>query len=298
MFVCLLLLLLLLLAGGGFWLSGAYLVTATGLVVRHNHCQNDDELELMGGGGLIQEDAHLTCLGCLFHNNSANLGGGLMVFSHRAAVVLEFTRFTSNSANVGGAVALQNSASSSFTSCEFFGNSATSSAGAVYSTRSLPVVFSFCNFQNCTCSEDLCEGGTLALHDGRATLTSSTIRGGKAGFGGGIFTTKVRVLLDNTEMTNCQAGRQGGAVEVTSFSEIDISHSEVTNCSAGQSGGGIFASATCTVATIDSKFENLTSLANGGVMYLEYNSKCTSYSSTFRFNRAGKLCGVVWCGVV
>jgi hypothetical protein len=217
------------------------------------------------------------------------VGGGLMVFNRRASVTLEFTQFIENDATIGGALAQERSGSSSLTSCGFFGNKVTSNGGAVHSSDSAPLFFSFCEFRNCTCSGSLSRGGTMSLDSGRVTVANTTIQGGVAGYGGGVYTTDTIMSLEDSVVSECRALRQGGAIEVTSFSELDIRHSEILASDALQSGGGIFASATCTVTAFDSKFENLTSLANGGVVYLEYMSMFTSESCTFRFNSAGNI---------
>lgn len=275
--------------GGGFWLSGAYTLAASGLRVTHNHClSDDDEVVIMGGGGMVEEEARFTCHGCLFDHNTADNGGGLMVFKHFASVDLQFTRFVLNSAVVGGAIMQDRAGTSRLTSCYFFSNSVTSSGGAVQNTFSAHLVISFCDFVNCTSTDELSRGGTLAAEEGRVTVTNSSIRGGVAGYGGGVFTSGTVLNLERSEIKDCHARRQGGAIEVSSFSELNIRQSQLTISTASQSGGGIFASATCIVTTLDSKFENLTSEANGGALYLEHNSKFSSEASTFRFNRAGK----------
>lgn len=266
------------------------MVAATGLRVTQNHCQDpgSDEMLTMGGGGLVQDEATFTCSECLFAHNTADKGGGLMVMNRRALVDIHLSKFVSNSAVVGGAVSQDRAGSSSFTSCDFISNSVLSTGGAVYSTLSGQVILSFCDFWNSTCTGDLSFGGSLALDQGRVSITNSSIRDSSAGHGGGVYTSDTNMYLENTDLSECRAYLQGGAIEVTSSSNLDIRHTEILSSSAGQSGGGIFASSTCTVSTFDTKFENLTSEANGGALYLEYNSKLESEASIFRFNSAGQ----------
>ena len=159
--------LVVLLAGGGFWVSGKYSVLATRFHVTHNHCQNSDaDAVIMGGGGLVQEDAHFACHECVFDHNTADKGGGLMVLSRRTMVEINSSSFVLNHALVGGAVAQERAGSSTYTSCIFFGNSVTSSGGAMHSMSSGQLIFSQCTFYNCSATGELSFGGTLTVDEG------------------------------------------------------------------------------------------------------------------------------------
>jgi hypothetical protein len=247
-----------------------------------------------GGGGSVQNNAFFKCEGCIFEGNTAanGGGGGLMVLNRRSVVVLDSSQFVRNVAGFGGAVAEENSNGTVVTDCKFYGNSAVTTGGAVHSFHNPLVLLSSCKFVNNTCTSDLSQGGTLYLREGKLSIYDSFISGGNAGFGGGVYTEGVEVNIERSVLSGCTALRQGGAIEVTSFSSLSFKLSTILRCVAGQSGGGIYVSSSSTVDVMKSRFENLNSGASGGVIYLEYRSKLTSASSTYLYNMAG-ICDVL-----
>jgi hypothetical protein len=260
-------------------------------VLTRNFCVNSDEdVDIKGGGILVQGDAQFTCSGCYFDYNTADQGGALMVNNHRSKVTLLFSKFVGNRAVEGGAIAEEDSGGSIVTSCEFYDNSAWSSGGAVFAVRSALLLFDSCTFVNSSCFSAMSRGGAVALIDGRAGMKNCSITGGTAAFGGAIFAEDIVMTIDNSQINNCVARRQGGAIDLTALSRLDIRDSDIAHNKASQSGGGIFASASCKISAFNSNFNNLESEANGGAAYLEHSCEFAFDDCTFQFNRAGLAC--------
>ena len=253
-----------------------------------NFCENQiEEVDALGGGGLVAEEHHFSCQYCLFGQNSADYGGGVLVYHRRAQVTLEYTKFILNHAQVsGGALAQEHCGSSTISSCEFNDNTAVTGGGAIFSLQSGPLTVSVCHFTNNTCSSALSRGGTVLLDQGRLTLSNDTIEHGLAGYGGCIYTTEAVLTISTGRMMNCEAWQQGGGIEVTSSTELKLEQFEISDCIA-KSGGGIFASALCSIELSDCVFKNLNVNANGGAIYLEYTSTIVSTNSTFQYNTGG-----------
>lgn len=218
-------------------------VTLQGLTVRNG--------KTGGGGGISVGNTDLRLLDSVVSDNgAAGTGGGLSDFSDAAisnVTLIRSSVIRNASNNSGGGIYLRAGGKLALSRCAVRRNLGASVGGGI---------FAFQNF-----------GDT-------ATLTSSTVRGNTARFGGGIFAAAVTLTSSNVN------GNSGGGIwAVTTATLTDSTVSE--NSGSANSGGGILAD---TVTLSRSTVSGNSSSGNGGGIWIA--TKATLSRSTVSGNRA------------
>ena len=240
--------------GGGFWFSvnaGGTLLSAIvsgnvaptgagGRITNSSptleHVTFEANISTTNGGGLFVdsidgEAADVTLLSCLFSDNEATVGGGLLVASGTATVW--GSRFKGNTAgNLGGAVYLSEAGPSSFVLSTFDANSSGSDGGAIRVQGQGPHAITSSIFAGNTGTNG------AAVHvafEGEANVQHCTMVDNGASAGG-----TLRVTTDSTLSvidSIIAMPSQGSGISAGSNANWDVTYSDVWNeFGAGYSG--------------------------------------------------------------
>ena len=216
-------------------------------------CANESGGDCARGGGMYNEDASPTVVGCVFAGNEASAdyySDGGAVCNHDASPRFTGCVFTGNlCGRYGGAVANMWNASPVFESCEFTGNhaglegSANGFAGALYSYGTSSPVVSGCSFTGNSANFDGGAvgndgSGVLAYFVGcRFTDNTAVLYGGAVYNRGGADPTFVQCIFEGNQGTAGNA--HGGAMYNHTASPV-ISNCVVYDNESGCVGDGIY----------------------------------------------------------
>ncbi len=234
--------------GGGLTLRGTYFegnyCNYSGGAIYH-HFANADRVRRL----LSIED-------CVFENNTASLGGAVILSSNVAEggtyATIKNTQFTGNhalknehNAGNGGALYITRYSEATITGCTFTNNEATTNSGAVSIHSSAKVKLSDSDFTGNTAQF----GGAMYISsDSQATITNVDFIGNSAncnengggGNGGALYLANVDVSLKNINLLNNTAGNNAGAVYMQNIQlELD-STVKIEGNTAGNHGGALY----------------------------------------------------------
>ncbi len=235
------------------------------------------------GGGLYSDGGKITLTNCTVSGNSANIGGGVLIFG---TAKLTNCTISGNSANIGGGLYINNGATATLSNCTISNNTASLGGGLNnHGTATL----SRCSISNNTGATS---GGGLYIENGAtATLTNCTVSGNAANYGGGLNNHGTTTLSSCT-FSNDTASVSGGGVQSVGGT-LTLTNCTVSGNSAGNNGGGLYiknATATLTDCTLSG---NMASGEGGGLYNAVGN---TSTPSTVAFGNtiaAGNASGTL-----
>ncbi len=223
--------------GGGLAISAWALHQITNLTVAD--CLFEDNSAWIGGGVITLQTGQESAWpgadwpifkSCTFRHNTAQTGAGLNVNNSGSARVLDCT-FESNTLfgdedlPAGGAVTINTTGRAFFSSSHFIDNHG-NSGGAVLSYSTLPTTFVACLFEGNTAPND---GGALwsanATHVAMSSFTGNTT----AGRGGAIFNDQGATAIEGTFIDGNIASKSGGAIYTMSDATTTIASTHACN---------------------------------------------------------------------
>lgn len=220
----------------GTWVSGGVrLVTSDDdltlqkLTLQHGAARGDGDGGY--GGAILDTNANLTVIGCVFAANSARFGGGAIrqyPSGREITVVDSVFKYNHADGEEGGAMSLSSSAL--IVRSSFLGNSSGDgySGGAVFSSSSLEIHSG--SFERNHSERD---GGAIYADDD-VTLTSSTFADNTANGSGGAVYADAGVVARSSFIGN--DADTGGALAVD---DLEVVRSTFSNNSAYNDGGAI-----------------------------------------------------------
>lgn len=223
-----------------------------------------------GSGGAILSAEALELRNVLLTNNSADLGGAVLL-TDGSLTTNSTTRFTDNTAtNEGGAIMMATGTVLNVNGSTFSGNSGTS-GGAIYANNTNTVTMSGATFTGNTASND---GGaftsftTTSLSITNSTFTSNTATSDA----GAIFAAIANggtLALTGVTLTSNTAGSAAGAMDITLEATATATLNSLTANSnqAGDSGGALrVVTAGATLTIVNSTFNSNTAVNDGGAI--------------------------------
>ena len=172
------------------------------------------------GAAIIAIDSSPHIEHCTFENNRATpgttTGWGGAILAHGGAPVISDCTFTGNVGSHGGAIALSQCSGAVVTDCGFFANATSDSTGSYF-------------------------GAAVYVSGGTVTLTDSELRGGGAGFGGGLsIADGATVIASDLTVADNRTINDGAGIYAAD-SALELVRSTVAgNQSGSGSGGGIY----------------------------------------------------------
>ena len=312
-------------AGGGGIYSSGCLVNILDISDNIVTISNNRATGTSGsGGGIFSGDGRLTIEEATIRTNSANrAGGGIEVVN--GFVGLNNVNLIGNDVNGtagapkpgnGGGLHVSGIANVTIDSGSVFGNSAATEGGGLWNQAG-----SRLTIRNGTLIQSN-EAFGNAAHDGGGGIfnnggvvvvngTTSTVQivgnaaRGTLGSGGGIFSNGGIVTILSTSLTDNEAERAGGAIEIaasTAGARLRISDSTVaTNSALGTAsapgnGGGIHLSGAAITVLVNSTLSGNRAAQDGGGIWsqLTGSARLTVTNSTITLNNAQRSGGGIW----
>ena len=249
-------------------------------------------------GGAIYTAGPLTVSGTLFDSNSCVYSGG-SIYHHytkaefeRRELTLKDCEFKNNSANLGGAVILSASDAVAETGmgtfadiegCKFEGNRALAldgsngNGGAVYVTRKSEAVIKDCTFDSNSAENN---AGAVSVHSSsQVDMTDCKLSDNSATSGGAVYASSNASLdlknisfdSNSTKLTSNGGGGNGGALYMF---EADVTFDNVVfkNNSAANHAGAIYLGASPLTLDSTCEFTSNTAVNHGGAIYMTYKT--------------------------
>jgi len=144
------------------------------------------------GGGMYNFQSSPTVNNCVFSDNNANFGGGMLNYENANPTVTN-CNFGENSADFGGGI-YNHFSNPTVTNCFFSNNAGNIDGGCIHNFNSNPTVIN-CVFRGNTAYD---YGGGMANWYSRPVLTNCTLTGNPAYTGGGIYNYE-----SSPRVTNC-----------------------------------------------------------------------------------------------
>lgn len=249
-------------------------------------------------GGAIYTAGPLTISDTVFDSNYCVYSGGAIYHHYTKAEVtrrfLEATdcEFKNNSANLGGAVILSASDTvadtgkgtiATITNCNFEGNKAVTvetangNGGALYITRKSEATIEGCTFNKNSADVN---AGAVAIHSNSIVkMTNCEIKGNTAALGGGVYTSSnasldmknVKFEENSAKFTANNSGGNGGGIYIYE-GNVKFNNVDFLKNSADNNAGAVYQGAV--VITIDEScsFEENSAGGHGGAFYLTYKT--------------------------
>ena len=197
-------------------------VTLENLTIRGGSINND-------GGGIYDNDTHLTLSNAIIRDNVARgtEGGGVFVNLASAVLNVNGSQILSNTADNGGGVYVRDG-SATVNAAQILGNTA-SSGGGLWNDGTLAL-----NNVNIT-SNTVTNGGGGIRNDGILTVTNTTFSNNRADYGGGISHNGGTLTLINSTLSGNQSPGSaplndgGGAMDVYGTSAVTIINSTIVS---------------------------------------------------------------------
>jgi len=196
------------------------------------------------GGGILCEGSSPTITNCIFRNNTASRGGGIMLLSTTNPVIDGCVVFENEGVfGTGGIRAWGGTANLTITNTTISGNTAIQGAGGIYCQDVVLTI------TNCIVSANVelpgvgsGVGGIIVSGRSSATITGCTIteNTGADGVAGGLqYTANGPLVMDNCTISGNSSPFRGGGVYWSSAEPGSITNCLISNNTAAESGGGI-----------------------------------------------------------
>jgi hypothetical protein len=289
--------------GGGVFNNGGT------LIIENAQIDNNLATGAAGsGGGLFSVAGNVTVTDTNFENNTAiRAGGGIEVTGGK--LVLSGVKLVENDAGPdesgmpgnGGGLHVTGVARVDYLSGVVTGNKAASEGGGLWNSAGGTMYLYEVNVtRNVAYGAAADNGGGGVFNDGgtltidRSTITINTARG-EAGSGGGLLSVAGKVAISNTTVSDNQAVRAGGGIEIIDGS-LSFRRGQLNDNGAGTSeagtnpgnGGGLHV--TGTAGTIVSFFKSVATgnvaASQGGALWNQNGSFLTVDGSTLYNNIA------------
>lgn len=146
------------------------------------------------GGAIALWNASIYISHCIFHNNSAEMGGAIMIYNDSEAIIDNCLFFDNNVTTYGGAIEVYETDTSYFINCTFANNHSDSYGGAFHTYYSIPTLTNCILWDN---TADV-EGNQVDIYDNTSGLNifHCDIQEGEHGFGGFHNNGTIQNLLD------------------------------------------------------------------------------------------------------
>ncbi len=266
---------------------------------------NDNKALDTYGGAIYWDGSYGNVINSNFTNNNATLGGGA-IYSTGASPSITLSKFEYNNASEGGAIYFSGTPNGIITNSTFNHNNATSNGGALYVSGTLFTLIDV-NFTN----DNASYGGALYLDVGAYINHCLFDHESATVDGGAIYLNTVSVTdpsllaayadklgIFNSTLSNCNAGRDGGAGYVRVSYGV-VKNTTFTNNFAGHDGGAGYVYGSHG-NLISSRFiGNRAVNAGGAVMWIGSNGTAnhTNFTSNHAVGGNGNGGSIVWQGV-
>ena len=255
-----------------------------------NFSVSSSSASLLGGGFYVE--GNVTCIGCLFTNNTAYNGSG--IFVENGTHIFNYTNILFNLADgYGGGLYITNgnvslSKSKLISNCATLGGSVFYKLSGFFSEFAVTVSGAGCTTGNSSYTQT---GGTTVLqgscnpvlnpvlcNDCMVSNSFSNTNGGVFSILGGILFVENCQFLSNSALGN------GGVLYGASSQVNFVTSLFIGNSAVGQ-GGGMSVSNMLSYSVVGSKFQSHNSLSNGGVFAmggtLGVTGNCTISGTSF-----------------
>lgn len=285
-------------------------------ITKSHFYSNVAESVVDGSGGVLSvtELTRMTIIQSIFHNNSAQLDGGVISMDTVSILIILQCQFSGNKASQGGVISADFQSNVTILDSDFNNNTAYQSGGVVNVQQQLILIIENSSFNDNTANT----GGVLTQErTTSATVTNSTFYRNFASGAGGVFASQI---LSQTQLSNCEfidnrAMLKGGVGMALQQSRVVITDSSALN-NTSPMGGAMYTAGNCSIqldkcqlntnkaitahggaiaiehlsnlSINDSEFRNSTAHQNGGVIFASSHSNAFVNNSRFSFNFARK----------
>jgi predicted outer membrane repeat protein len=190
------------------------------------------------GGGMYENNSHITLNGATFYGNHAGNAGGGIADEEQSSSKLNNVTFTMNNSNFGGGMYIDTyypGQPPTLTNVIFIANSATSRGGGLYVYTSSPILTNVIFAANSALSP----GGAIGNYGGHLTLTNVTFSNNSApaNGGGAIYNFGSPGYSSGTALfqNSLLWGDTGGEIsnDAASASTATVNYSLVQGCNPG-----------------------------------------------------------------
>ena len=240
-----------------------------------------------------------------FAENSANGSGGAISFSSSGYGTIENTNFTENSAkSLGGAISISSSPNTEIKNVDFTENTANASGGAISISSSANINIKDVDFSEN--SANVSGGAVYATSSNymaieESSFSKNTANGtGSNNGGGAIWTSSSYGTIDNVNLTENSAYKQGGAIFYSNAKNQTINNSafskNTANGTTSSNGGAIYYYSSSTNSSIENtNFTENSAKASGGAIYYATNAVNSSIKNAdFNENSAPTSGGAIY----
>ncbi len=156
------------------------------LTIRHSTFRfnkaDQPGLKEPSGGAIAINNSAISISHCIFHNNSAELGGAIVLYIDSETIIDNCLFYENESIRDGGAIEVYESSVGYFINCTFADNHAGRGGGAIDSYSSMPTLTNCIMWGNA--ADDLGNQVYISSVSSGLNIYYCDIEGGEAGFGG------------------------------------------------------------------------------------------------------------------
>ena len=212
----------------------------------------------------------------LKHGRGDDYGGGCLVVGRTAVVRLTDVVLLDCASNYGGAAIMFQGSTLTAAGLTVTNGRALKQGGGLYAADFVNVEIFEARIDNCTATD----GGFLFLQGTRLALDLARIEASTASHDGGAIYSRGDVNVTKSSISNCVAGRAGGAV--ASFgTSLELGDVRIDKCSANNGGGAVFAWRDASVIVKNLEINRCFSSYGGGI-FLEQRSALSLEDSRIR----------------
>ena len=239
-----------------------------------------------GGGIACTTTATVSVQHATLHSHEATVSGGAIHAAEGCALTLTEVAVVGNSAQDGGGLALDSGASAVISDSAFTDNAAAASGGGVRAVEAR-LTIDDSTFEDNTTASSGGQGGGIWLGDhSTGVFTGIEVEGGVAGEGGGIrVDTFSELELTRSEIVGNDAA-SGGGLNI-GLSDVTVTDTSFTRNWAYDDGGAIDVSGSSTLDLSTSEFDRNSatgsSFSRGGAIFV-YGSRLSLEDATFTDN--------------
>ena len=282
--------------GGGLSVRGGTNITLDSTTVTNNSAKD-------GGGIWVRSDVDTSVSiknGTTISNNqSVYGGGGVMIrqeLGKKIDVTIEDAKIETNAAENGGGIYLLNQVDLKLKNITVSGNTAKNVGGGIFGQDGTKLHADNLTVSNNTAASG---GGVYLWNTGNSIILAELLNSFvdhniASSWGGGIFTnTGVKLLANNTSISNNKGGNAGGLlVWNNSSAELSNGSKVCGNTATNGNGGGVYAIDGTVTATDCDISDNDAGQYNGGGICAQ-NSALTLEKNTLNRNKS-KSGGAIW----
>ena len=282
--------------GGGLSVRGGTNITLDSTTVTNNSAKD-------GGGIWVRSDVDTSVSiknGTTISNNqSVYGGGGVMIrqeLGKKIDVTIEDAKIETNAAENGGGIYLLNQVDLKLKNITVSGNTAKNVGGGIFGQDGTKLHADNLTVSNNTAASG---GGVYLWNTGNSIILAELLNSFvdhniASSWGGGIFTnTGVKLLANNTSISNNKGGNAGGLlVWNNSSAELSNGGKVCGNTATNGNGGGVYAINGTVTATDCDISDNDAGQYNGGGICAQ-NSTLTLEKNTLNRNKS-KSGGAIW----